>query len=124
MLTSKHFCEETFYIILGPEFGPDEGKLAMIFLALQRLKSASALLHNHLFDCMKQMGYKRCISDPNLWMIPKTRKSDGLEYYDYVFRNVNTVLAFRNYPKEVIKQVDKYFGLKPGLLDYPNIYLS
>ena len=98
--------------------------MAVIIQALYRLKNAGALFHNHLADCMKQMGYKRCISDPNLWMIPKTRKSDGLEYYDYVFRNINTVLAFRNYPKEVIKQVDKYFGLKPGLLDYPNIYLS
>ena len=63
------------YTILGPEFGTDEGKLAVIFQALYRFKSGGASLRNHLDDCMKHIGYKPSIADPDMRMIPKTRKT-------------------------------------------------
>ena len=55
--------EEKFYTILGPEFGPDKGKLAVIVRTLYRIKSAGELFRNHLADNMKYMGYKPCLAD-------------------------------------------------------------
>ena len=73
---------------------------------------------------MKNMGYKTCLADPDMWMIPKKRKIDRIEYYDYVLILVDNFLAVGDDPEEVLKRVDKYFELKPGLLAYPNIYLG
>ena len=62
----KEPCGEKVYTILGPDFGPDEWKFAVIVWELYGLKSAGASLSNHLDDCMKQMGYKPSIDEPNL----------------------------------------------------------
>jgi hypothetical protein len=42
------------WCILGPEFGEDAGKKALIVRALYGLKSAGAAFRNHLAECMKQ----------------------------------------------------------------------
>ena len=88
------------------------------------LKSAGASFRNYLDDCKKNMVYKPCLADPNLWMIPKTRNIDGIEYYKYILIYVDNVFAIGYDSEEVLKRVDKYFGMKPGLLADPNIYLS
>ena len=73
---------------------------------------------------MKQMGYNSCLADPNLWMRSNTRKRDGLKYYEYALFYVDNVLAVEDDLEEFLKRVDKYLGLKPGLLADPNIYLD
>ena len=73
---------------------------------------------------MKQMGYKPCLADHDLWIIPKTRKSVGIDYYKYVLLYVDGVLEIGEGPGELLKWVDKYFGLKPVSLDDLNIYLG
>ena len=47
---------EKIYCKLGPEFGDDAGKLAIIVRALYGLKSAGASFRNHLADCMRHLG--------------------------------------------------------------------
>ena len=54
-------------------------------------------------------------------MGPKTRKSDRLNYYEYILLYDDYVLAIGDDPGEVLKWVDKYFRLKPGSLADPNI---
>jgi hypothetical protein len=61
-------CEEEIWTILGPEFGGDAGKKALIVRALYSLKSAGASFGGHLADCMRELGYKSCKSDPDVWM--------------------------------------------------------
>ena len=61
-------CEEKIYTRLGPEFGPDEGKHAVIKRALYGLKSASASFNRHLAECMRHLGFTACKADPDLWM--------------------------------------------------------
>jgi hypothetical protein len=53
-ITEKVWC------ILGPEFGEDTGKKALIVRALYGLKSAGAAFRNHLAECMKHLGWKSC----------------------------------------------------------------
>ena len=47
---------EKIWTILGPEFGEDAGKKAIIVRALYGLKSAGAAFRNHLADCMDTLG--------------------------------------------------------------------
>jgi hypothetical protein len=56
---------EKVWTILGPEFGPDAGKTALIVRALYGLKSAGAAFCAHLASIMRQMGYTSCKADPD-----------------------------------------------------------
>ena len=57
---------EKVWTILGPEFGPNANKTALIVRALYGLKIAGAALRAHLASFMQQMGYTSCKADPNL----------------------------------------------------------
>ena len=48
---------EKVWTILGPEFGANQGKKALIVRALYGLKSAGAAFRAHLCKCMKGLGY-------------------------------------------------------------------
>jgi hypothetical protein len=48
---------EKVWTVLGPEFGDDAGKRALIVRALYGLKSAGAAFRNHLAECMKHLGW-------------------------------------------------------------------
>ena len=74
---------EKIWTVLGPEFGPDAWKSAVVFRALYGLKSAGASVWNHLAGYMKYMEYMSCPADTDLFMKPMVRPSDGYEYYAY-----------------------------------------
>ena len=57
---------EKICTVLGPEFGEDAGKMAIIVRSLYGLKSAGAAFRNHLADCMHMLDYKPCLADPDL----------------------------------------------------------
>jgi hypothetical protein len=63
--------------VLGPEFGDDAGKCALIVRALYGLKSAGAAFMNHLAECMKHLVCNPCRADRDLWMKAETRPYDG-----------------------------------------------
>ena len=117
-------CEEKVYTILGPEFGPDQGKYALITRALYGLKSAGSSFNRHLADCMHHMGYKPCKADPDLWIKAEKRPDDGVWYYSYVLFYVDDCLAIRHDATEVLKELDKYFPMKEGSIGDPDIYLG
>jgi hypothetical protein len=47
---------EKVWTVLGPDFGNDAGKRALIVRALYGLKSAGVAFRNHLAECMKHLG--------------------------------------------------------------------
>ena len=117
-------CTEKVYTTLGPEFGEEAGKTAIIVRAVYGLKSSAAAFRNHLAECMRHMGYVSCLADPDLWMKPAVRESDGFKHYEYVLLYVDDVMAIGDDPQVVLEKIDKYFGLKPGSLADPNMYLG
>jgi hypothetical protein len=64
---------EKVWTVLGPEFGDDTRKCAIIVRALYGLKSAGAAFRNHLAECMKDLGWNPCSADRDLWMKAETR---------------------------------------------------
>jgi hypothetical protein len=83
---------------VGPKFGSDAGKIAIVMCALYGLKSAGASFRNHLADCMTHLGFTPCLADPDLWMRPEVRPSDGMSYYAYVLLYVDDVWLFTTMP--------------------------
>mmetsp|Transcript_44940 Transcript_44940/g.109124 ORF Transcript_44940/g.109124 Transcript_44940/m.109124 type:complete len:481 (-) Transcript_44940:1244-2686(-) len=76
--------KEKVWIRLGPEFGSDQGKRAIVVRALYGLRSAGASFRAHLATCMHGLGYKPCMADPDLWYKAQVRPDDKHEYYSYV----------------------------------------
>ena len=72
--------QEKVLTILGPEFGDDQGKKAIICRSLHGLKSSGAAVCNHLADCTRHLGYKPCMADPDLWIKPMVPPDDGELY--------------------------------------------
>jgi hypothetical protein len=66
---------EKVWTVIGPEFGYDAGKRALIMRALYGLKSAGAALRNHLAEWMKHLG---CKPGRDLCMKAETRPDDGV----------------------------------------------
>jgi hypothetical protein len=48
---------EKIWTVLGPEFGDDAGKRALIVRALYGLNSAGAAFSNHIAECMTHLGW-------------------------------------------------------------------
>jgi hypothetical protein len=78
---------EKVWTVLGPEFGDDSGKRALIMRALYGLQSAGAAFRNHLAECMKHLGWHPCRADRDLWMKAETRPDDGVLYWAYILLN-------------------------------------
>jgi hypothetical protein len=81
------------WTILGPEFGHDAGRSAIIVHTLYGLKSAGAAFRAHLASFMRQMGYTSCKADPNLWLKAVTRPEDNMRYYTYILCCVDDICA-------------------------------
>ena len=117
-------CEEKIWTTLGPEFGPDAGKKAVIVQALYGLKSAGVSYGRHIADCMRMMGYKPCLADSDIWMKPMVRPDDGFEYYAYILLWVDDCLAIHHDATSALQELDKYFQMKNGAITDPDIYLG
>ena len=87
---------EKFWTILGPEFGADAGKKAIIVRVLYGLKYASADFRAHLCICMRGLDYLPCLDDPNLWYKADVRPDDGFEYYYYILCYVDDILVIHH----------------------------
>ena len=115
---------EKIWTILGPEFGQDSGKKALVVRALYGLKSAGAAFRNHLADCMHFLGYKSCLADPDLWLKAEINPANNNRYYSYILLYVDDVLCIHHDGESTIKIIDKYFKMKDGSIGDPDMYLG
>ena len=115
---------EQIWTVLGPEFGSDAGKRAIIVRALYGLKSAGASFRNHLADCMRHLGWTPCEADRDLWMKAETRPSDGHMYYAYALLYVDDILLVHHDAMTALMAIDKYFKMKEGSMGDPDFYLG
>jgi hypothetical protein len=115
---------EKVWIILGPEFGHDSGKSAVIVRALYELKSAGAAFRAHLASFMHQVGYTSCKADPDLWLKAVTRPEDNVHYYPYILCYVDNILCIHHDPMSVMKEINSNLPLKPSSVGDPDIYLG
>jgi hypothetical protein len=115
---------EKVWTVLGPEFGIDASKSAIIVHALYGLKSAGAAFHVHLASFMRRMGYTSCKADPDLWYKAETRPADSFRYHAYILCYVDNILCVHHNPMSVLNLIHGYMLLKPSLIGDPDIYLG
>lgn len=134
---------EKIWTTLGPEFGVDQGKKAIIVRALYGLKSSGAAFRAHLCKCMKGLGYEPCLADPDLWFKAESRPvkdqdkyrdkpygadddspDDQYSYYSYILCYVDDIMVIHHDARSVLDKIDKYFTLKPSSIGDPDIYLG
>jgi hypothetical protein len=117
-------CKEKLYTILGKEFGPNRKvKKAIVVWAFYGLKLASSSFRNHLASCLKQLGFTSSRGDPDVWFWP-AQKSNGEEYYEYLFVYRDDILAIGVDPNDILMKLNKYFKLKPDSIHPPDDYLG
>jgi hypothetical protein len=109
------------WTVLGPKFGSNAGKSAVIVRTLYGLKSAGAAFHTHLASFMCQMGYISCKADPNLWYKAVTRRDDNFKYYAYILCYVNNILVMHHNPMTILDKINGYMPLKPSSVGDPDI---
>ena len=115
---------EKIWTVLGPEFGSDAGKRAIIVRALYGLKSAGASFRNHLADCMRHLGWTTCEADQDIWMKAETRPSDGHMYYAYALLYVDDIFLVHHDAMTALMAIDEYFKMKEGSMGDPDFYLG
>ena len=98
---------ENIWTVLSPEFGAEAIKKSIIVRALYGLKISSTAFRNHLSDCMRHMGYKSCMADPDLWLKPEVIPSDKSEYYSYIICYVDDILCIHHDSMAVSNNMDK-----------------
>jgi hypothetical protein len=109
--------KEKYYIIDGPEFGPDvHGRRLVIYKSLYGLKSSAARFHEHLSEKLKLLGFVPSKADPDLWM-----KKCG-DHYEYVARYVDDVIAFSKDPMQIMKALEETYVMKG--VGIPSYYLG
>ena len=85
--------------MLGPEFGDNAGKSAIIVRVLYGLKRAGCSFRAHLAQCIKELGNKSCDADPDLSVKSEYRPEDKLEYYSYILGYVDDILCIHYDPE-------------------------
>ena len=112
------------YLTVGTQFGENKGKTAIIVRALYGLASSGTSFRNHLADCMHHLGYKSCLTDPDLWYKPEVREEDKFKYYSYVLFYVDDCLCIHHSTEEELNKIDKFFKMKAGSIGDADIYLG
>ena len=106
---------EKVWTVLGKEWGADAGKKAIIVRALYGLKSAGAAFRRHLADCMRNLGYKSCPADHDLWIKPAV-DNDGDKYYSYILCYVDDILVIHHDAMPVMTRLTSISSLSQNLL--------
>jgi hypothetical protein len=115
---------ETVWTVLGPEFGDDAGKCALIVRALYGLRSAGEAFRKHLAECMKNLGWNPCLANRELWMKAETRPDYGVLYWAYILIYVDDILCVHHDPGAPLSKLDEYFKMKEGYIKVPTFYLG
>jgi hypothetical protein len=114
---------EKVWTVLSAEWGADAGRRAIIVRALYGLKSSGAAYRNHFASNLRELNFRSCLADPDVWL-RHGRRQNGEEYYEYLLVYVDDLLALSEQPQAILDDINSYFKLKPGSVGSPNLYLG
>ena len=117
--------KERTYITAGLEFGPENvGRPALIVRALYGLKSSAARWRDHIAATLREMKFNSCLADPDVWLRPQVRPSDGFQYYEYVLVYIDDILCVSHDPRSIMNDLEKRYTIKPESIKDPDEYLG
>jgi hypothetical protein len=115
---------EKCYMIAGPEFLDEEGKVFIVRRALYGLKSAPNAFRTFLAQHIKDLGFFQSEADPDVWMRPAVKPGTDFAYYEYVLCYVDDILCISARAMEVMQQLQKKFKFKNDIIAPPKSYLG
>jgi hypothetical protein len=77
-------------------------------MIIRGLKSSGARWHDHMAQTLRDLAYKTCVADHDVWMKPKV-KPTGEEYWEYVLIYSDDILVISHDPKAVIDILTKAY---------------
>jgi len=86
------------YLKAGPEFGPLEGHLLIIYKFLYGLRSSGLWFHELLGYCLKELGFKPFLCEPEIF---KRQNQEGL--WEYVATFVDDLCIVMRNPNEFLE---------------------
>ncbi len=110
------FTNEKVYTIAGQEFGPWKGKVIIIVKALYGMKSSGAMWHQNFSDNMRDLGFRPCKADFDLWI----RTTNG--HHEYVAVMVDDLLIFSKEPEMIIETLTGLWGYELKGVGVPSYY--
>ena len=72
---------------------------------------------------MREIGYRSCPADPDLWLKKQTYKK-GNQYYAYILCYVDNLLVVHHNPKHVMDRINSFLPLKPDSVGMSEMYLG
>ena len=115
--------KEKVYIITGPEFGPEEGRVAVIVRALYGLKSSGAQWRSHFAATLRDLGFQSCLADPDVWFRPATKDNDD-EYYEYILVYVDDLLVCSHKAAQILTELEERYKYRLKDVGPPKRYLG
>ena len=92
----------------GIEFGENAGKVLIITRALYGLKSSGAAYRSFFAQSLRDMGFKSCLSDADVWRRAAV-KEDNTKYYEYILTYVDDCLVVSADVKAITRQLKDEF---------------
>jgi hypothetical protein len=112
------------YTQYGMEFGIEyRGRIAVIVKALYGLKTSAFAWREHLSQTLRDLGFRSCIADNDVWMCGIESKTRG-KLYEYVLVYTDDLLCISLKPQEILNSLDQHYLLKPELIGVPKTYLG
>jgi Reverse transcriptase (RNA-dependent DNA polymerase) len=111
----ESFTKEKVFIIAGPEFNELEGCVLLINKALYGLRTSGLRWHERFADTLRDMDFRPCKADPDVWMRPTE------DCYEYIAVYVDDLAIIAKSPESITKILtDKYKYLLKGVgpIDY------
>ena len=116
--------KEKVYFLAGLEFGlQNKDRPVYVVKALYGLKSSGARWRDHMAATIRDMGFRPCLADPDVWM-KEGVKPNGDTYWQYILCYVDDVLVLSHDPKFIMDQLALKYTLKEGSVKEPDTYLG
>ena len=100
--------DEKVYIIAGPEFGPLQGHLLIIFKALYGLRSSGVRWYERFSKVMTAEGFTPCKLEPEIWM----RRNKESTHYEYVGVYVDDLALAMDDPQGFLSILETKYNFK------------
>ena len=98
--------KEKIYVIAGPEFGELAGHTLVIYKALYGLRTSGVRWHERLADCLTDMGFFLCKSEPDIWI-----RHCG-DHWEYIATYVVDLAIVSKNPQEIINVLETKHNFK------------
>jgi Reverse transcriptase (RNA-dependent DNA polymerase) len=102
----------------GPEFGELEGHTFIIFKALYGLRTSGASWHQRFSDTLRDLGYKPCKADNDVWI------KDCGSHYEYICVYVDDIMHMSKNPQELFDALKDIYNYNLAGVGEPSYHLG